>query len=246
MRNTGFSTGALAKADFCRALKMLKKHPDSSVVELSALREQELKPLIENLDRLDLSQFSYIAVHAPSGMFDEHRVVDLLSGVKDLGWSIIIHPDSIERWSLWRHFGNLLCIENMDKRKPVGRSMVELRECFANLPDASLCLDLGHARQFDPTMTEAYLILREFGGRLRQVHLSEVSTDSSHSRISYSAALAFREIAPYIPNRIPIVLETPVLEEQIATEIALARSVMYTVTPAPVHGYQDKSEELVL
>lgn len=246
MRHIGFSTGALAKADFRRALNILKNYPNSSVVELSALREQELEPLIESLDSLDLKQFSYIAIHAPSFMHDERRVVDSLRRVKDLNWSIIIHPDSIQQWSLWRHFGNLLCVENMDKRKPIGRSMIELRECFTNLPDASLCFDLGHARQFDPTMTEAYLILSEYGGRLRQVHLSEVNTDSSHSKISYAASLAFREVAPFFPNTIPIVLETPVLEEQISNEIALARSIMHTVTSEPIQGQQDTGRELVL
>ncbi len=30
-------------------------------------------------------------------------------------------------------------------------------------------------------MTEAYLMLREFGGRLRQVHLSEVSAGRRHN-----------------------------------------------------------------
>jgi hypothetical protein len=66
----------------------------------------------------------------------------------------------------------------MDKRKPAGRSAAELGRIFAELPDATFCFDIGHARQFDPTMTEAWLILKEFGSKLRQVHVSEVNTRS--------------------------------------------------------------------
>ena len=35
-------------------------------VELSALRENELVPLLNDLDSLDLHQFSSVSIHAPS------------------------------------------------------------------------------------------------------------------------------------------------------------------------------------
>ena len=92
-------------------------------------------------------------------------------------------------------FGSLLCIENMDKRKPIGRSAGELRSIFDQLPDASLCFDIGHARQVDTTMTESYLILKEFGAKLRQVHMSQHQQQAQSAlvrvdfRISGSGAL---------------------------------------------------------
>ena len=72
-------------------------------------------------------------------------------------WPIVVHPDAMFDFSLWREFGNLLCLENMDKRKPVGRTVQELDRIFQELPDASFCFDIGHARQVAPTMTEAYI-----------------------------------------------------------------------------------------
>src|SRR5580693_2147376 len=86
--------------------------------------------------------------------------------------------------------GPSVCVENMDKRKPGGRSVGELARIFAELPDATFCFDIGHARQFNPTMTEAWLILKEFGSKLRQVHVSEVNTRSKHDRLSYASILA--------------------------------------------------------
>lgn len=228
MRPIGFSTGALARSDVQRALVMLKDHPAVSVVELSALREEELEPLVKmaKTRTLDLAQFAYVAVHAPSRMASEQRAVELMEIVNDFGWSIVVHPDAIQDWSLWRRFGQSLCIENMDNRKRLGRSRGELHSCFDRLPDASFCLDLGHARQFDPTMTEAFLILQDLGSRLKQVHLSDVTTDSTHCRISYCASLAFQEVAALLPEHLPIVLETPVGSDQMALELKRAEHAL--------------------
>ena len=40
----------------------------------------------------------------------------------------------------------------MDSRKSNGRTLRKMRQLFEWLPDAEVCLDLGHARQVDPTM----------------------------------------------------------------------------------------------
>jgi len=75
-------------------------------------------------------------------------------------------------------------------------------------------------------MTEAWLILREFGSRLRQVHVSEVNTRSKHDRLSYASILAFQEVAHLIPESVPLILETPVPEGDIEEEIARAREAL--------------------
>ncbi|GAC1439750.1 MAG: hypothetical protein NVSMB58_36650 [Terriglobales bacterium] len=69
-------------------------------------------------------------------------------------------------------------------------------------------------------MTEAWLILREFGRKLRQVHVSEVNTRSTHDALSFSSIRAFQEVAAYIPDDVPLILETPVQEEGMNAEIA--------------------------
>src|SRR5215468_7847372 len=106
MRRIGFSSGALAYADFRRGVAMLQ-HKPVHALELSALRQNELRPMLEALDELDLSQFNYIALHAPSPFHedDEEEIVDLLSGVNTRGWSIILHPDAIHKYSRWRPLG---------------------------------------------------------------------------------------------------------------------------------------------
>ena len=120
----------------------------------------------------------------------------------------------------------MLCVENMDKRKPIGRTARELDQIFKQLPDASLCFDIGHARQCDSTMTEAYLILKEFGSKLRQVHVSEVNTASKHDPLSYGSVIAFREVAHLIPDAVPLILETPVELACMAAEMAKVRDAL--------------------
>ena len=229
MRTIGFSSGALAYADFRRGVAMLQGK-DVHAVELSALRHSELGPLLDGIADLDLSQFSYIAVHAPSkfGADDEEEIVTLLETVCRRGWHVILHPDAIHDFSLWRRLGERLCIENTDKRKPVGRTAPELAKIFDELPEASLCFDIGHARQVDSTMTEAHFILKHFGARLRQVHVSEVNTRSKHDPLSVASILAFQEVADLIPDDIPLILETPVPEEQMAFEMDRVREALPT------------------
>jgi hypothetical protein len=221
MRTIGFSTGALAYADFQRGLAMMS-NIDLKAIELSALREKELEPLLAAIDSLDLERFSYISVHAPSqfSASSERHIQALLAKQLWRKWPVILHPDAITDFGMWRDFGPLLSIENMDKRKPVGRSKRELEGIFKELPDASLCFDIGHARQFDPTMAEAYLILREFGSRLTQIHVSEVNSRSKHDRLSYTSIMAFQEVANLIPPEIPLILETPASNCELEAEVA--------------------------
>lgn len=227
MRPVGFSTGALACGDFRRALKMLQARR-LPALELSALRERELSPLLDALDTLDLSNYAYLSLHAPSAFttLSEQTATLLLKRSLPRSWPIIIHPDALMDYSLWHGFGEALCIENMDQRKPIGRNLRELEAVFAAFPDASLCFDIGHARQIDPTMGEAAFILQRFGDRLKQVHISEVNTRSQHEAISFTALQAFRKVAHLIPQDVPIILETVISEQQIDEQLKLAQAAL--------------------
>jgi hypothetical protein len=248
-RIIGFSTGAIAKGDFRRALDSLRKSRVQAV-ELSALREHELPELMNSLKDLDLGQYAYVSVHAPTKLdhVQEHEAVALLHAAASLHLPIVVHPDTISSPDLWQPFGSLLLIENMDKRKPIGRTASELRRSFDTLPDAGLCFDIAHARQVDPTMTESAQILREFGGRLREVHASGVSTHSVHAQISEAARWRFSSVAHLIPERVPIILESPVQESVIPGEIAFARTAFspwLSILQADIdHVFDPKVESL--
>jgi len=109
-----------------------------AAVELSALRQGELFPLLEGLKSLDLTGFDYISIHAPSQFEPTWEAVawDRLREECWRNWPIVVHPDALCDFSIWREFGALLCVENMDKRKPIGRTARKLGWIFKQLPDA--------------------------------------------------------------------------------------------------------------
>lgn len=234
MRPVGFSTGALALGDFRHALAILGQS-SSDAVELSALRVSELSPLVDGAAGLDLHQFRHVSVHAPSHFSakEEAWVAQQLLELAERGWPVVLHPDTISDDSFWRPFEGRLLIENMDKRKRVGRTAAELDGIFDRFPNAGLCFDIAHARQFDSSMTEAYAILRAHAGRLRQVHMSEVNTASRHARISAAAEADFREVVHLIPAAAPIILESQVSQDQVVAEIR--RAIRLVSGPGAAH-----------
>lgn len=227
MRPFGFSTGALALGDFRLALRMLEGI-DLDAIELSALRVRELSALTDFARQADLDRFSYVSIHAPTDYdpSQEAGVVERLAGPAARGWPIVVHPDAIRDRSLWKRLGSRLCIENMDKRKPVGRTAEELARIFDEFPEARMCFDIGHARQVDTSMTEAYRIVRDFAEKIEQIHISVVGTSSRHDLISPSAVQAFRRVASLIPGTIPAILETPVTRDQIQGQLHLAAAAL--------------------
>ena len=224
-RQFGFSTGAIAKGDFHRALRIVHAL-GIKVVELSALRDRELPRLIQELPWLDLGMFTHVSIHAPSKFVtvSEVRAADLLKVALELRIGIVVHPDAIAEASRWDEFGDLLWIENLDKRKPVARTVLELEEIFRRFPNAGFCLDVAHARQIDPTMSEAAHMLEKFSGRLKQLHASGLNSNSTHSALSIAARAAFGQISQLIPPHVPVILESPVAESQISSELEFART----------------------
>ena len=111
-------------------------------------------------------------------------------------------------------------------RKSVGRTASELIPYFDELTEARLCFDIGHARQVDPTMCEAEVMLDTFQGRIRQIHLSLVNSNSVHEPLNYESIMAYRRVAHLIPRNVPIILETPVSGERLRAEIEKVEVLM--------------------
>ena len=219
----GFSTGALFRDDLARGVEAVRDMR-LEAIELSALRKRELPGLVDFVESAKLDAFTYISVHAPTDYLpDEEPDVAriLLELSRRHGWPVVIHPDCISNVDLWRPFEEHLCIENMDKRKPIGRTVEELRPLFEAYPGARLCFDIAHAHQVDTSMTEAYRILREFGPRICQLHVSEVTSKSKHDRISEAVLSAFLDVSVLLPKTVPVILETPVNVAEAGRELRM-------------------------
>lgn len=224
MRFFGYSTGAIAKNDVNAAMDCLRDTV-ASAIEVSALRLHELKDAVDFVVNRDSKRFSYVSFHAPSRFTaeEEEMVLHSLSIVAARKWPIVAHPDMIYTPARWRAFGSLLLIENMDQRKPIGRTADELDPVFAALPEARLCFDLGHAKQVDPSMTEAYRILYRHGRRLGQIHLSDVDNDSKHHPLNIPALNDFFRVVPFINGDAAVILEAVVPRQEVNTQLLMAQ-----------------------
>ena len=205
----GFSTGALERGNYRAAVSWMVKNKVRAV-ELSALRFEELEPLVTGLDELPLDKFDYVSFHAPSyfAKEQESRVIDLLKPVQQRGWNIIVHPDVIYTPRLWRCFGDQLLVENMDRRKSVGRTVCELKAIFNNLPKARLCLDVAHARQLDTSLVMLWELLRAFSGRLAEIHISELDSSCKHQPMSRRAVTDYQQILGRGLRMAPVIVES--------------------------------------
>lgn len=232
MRPIGFSTGALARGDFRTGVEM-QRSLGARAIELSALRAQELAPLLEALDDLNLGAFEHISFHAPSDLrgMNAEDVIALLSRLPS-AWPIILHPDVVVDPEPWRLLGNRLCLENMDQRKPVGRTVSEMELMFRSLTDATFCFDIGHARQVDPTMGIAMGLLQRFQSRLRQIHISEVDPRGKHIPIGFAALCGFRRVARLIPDDCPVIIESMVGAGEMQNELQVVLQALTIEAPA--------------
>jgi hypothetical protein len=77
-------------------------------------------------------------------------------------------------------------------------------------------------------MTEAWLMLKRFGDRLVQMHVSEVNSSSEHDPLSYLSILDFQQIAPIIPEDVPVTIESIVSVAQVIPEIERVTRALQT------------------
>ncbi|HXA20541.1 MAG TPA: hypothetical protein VN380_26415 [Thermoanaerobaculia bacterium] len=182
-------------------------------IELSALREWELGDLVRAAAGLDVSNFEYVSIHAPSSLqkLSEEDAVEMLTQLPER-WNIVVHPDVVKRLDVWRSLEHQLCFENMDQRKKSGRTVAEIAPLLVAFSKAGFCLDLGHAHQIDPTMGVAIEMLCRYGDRLRQVHVSEVTPHGRHIGLTFVTQRSFARIAHLIPNEVPLIIESVVAE----------------------------------
>lgn len=182
----------------------------SFAIELSALSEPELPGLLGFLEDAPQLPFHFVSVHAPSKQraMDEDDLVSLLLRIPAWIDAIVIHPDTIVDPTPYRRLGRRLAIENMDTRKPEGQSASDLTAIFDELPEASFCFDVAHAKDVDPTMGEAGRILDTHFSRLSHVHLSSLDAESHHVSLSAEDQDLFKELLARCKD-VPWILEAP-------------------------------------
>lgn len=241
---TGFSTGALEKGDFTTALRWLNDSTDTDAVEISALRFEELEPTVRELPKLKLEKFRYVSFHAPSSFRadQEETVLRSLMRVHDLGWNIVVHPDVIYNPDRWKFLGKQLLIENMDRRKSIGRTLREMRGLFAVLPEARFCLDVAHARQLDTTLTLLFQLFEGLCDRIAEIHISELDSRFRHIQMSRAAVWDYQSLPWSRLKAVPVIIESMLDRDDVNArlgELRLARKALMSCE-GPAHETQSR------
>ena len=178
--------------------------------ELAALSEGELPGLEAYLSAGPELPFAYLSVHAPVKhlRMPEAELVRRLTKIAPLVDGIVVHPDAMDDPLAYRPLGSCLVLENMDARKPTGRTVAELAPYFAALPDAGFCLDVAHVLSVDPSMEAGERLLDAFAGRLRQLHVSSVDEGCRHVPLTAEHEARYGELLHRCPD-VPWILEAP-------------------------------------
>jgi sugar phosphate isomerase/epimerase len=207
----GASTGYMeaARADW-RAMVAEAMETSTFAVELAALSEDELPGLEAYLARAPELPFDYLSVHAPVKhlRMPEAELVERLARLAPRVDAIVVHPDAMDDPRAYRALGPALVLENMDARKPAGRTAAELAPFFAELPEAGLCLDVAHVLTVDPSMAEGERLLDAFAGRLRHLHVSSIDDECRHMPLTVEQETRFGGLLRRCPD-VPWILEAP-------------------------------------
>ena len=207
----GASTGYMEHSrDDWAALAEEALATSTFAVELAALSEDELPGLERYLAGAPDLPFAYLSVHAPvkHRAMSEEELVGRLAHLAPLADAIVVHPDAIEEPERYRVLGSCLVLENMDARKPAGRTADELAPLFAALPEAGFCFDVAHAWSIDPSMREGERLLDAYAGRLRHLHVSSVDAGCRHLPLSAEHEARFLPLLRRCPD-VPWILEAP-------------------------------------
>src|SRR5918997_5124392 len=180
--------------------------------ELAALSEGELPGLEAYLATEPELPFAYLSVHAPVKhlRMAEAELVRRLARLAPLVDGIVVHPDAMDDPRAYRVLGSCLVLENMDARKPAGRTVEELQPFFTLLPDAGFCLDVAHVLSMDPTMAEGERLLDAFAGRLRHLHVSSIDEECRHVPLTAEHEARFHGLLQRCPD-VPWILEAPLV-----------------------------------
>ncbi len=180
-RTIGFSQGVLFKlydVNKDANIKLLKDC-GSNAIEANCHHVSDAVFLPLLLEHIQAHDFDYISLHTPVNVRYGNNIETraLLEKLQEFYYQsdaklIVVHPDLVDDWSVFEDFKMKWAIENRDDRKKNFKDQADLEKFFNEHPEWFLVLDLGHVNSNDKSMSLAKELIKLFGSRIAEVHLS--------------------------------------------------------------------------
>lgn len=215
MKTLGFCTGFAYKTippTSRRAIEICRRI-GCRAIELSCIGgfgDSSLSGL-KKLKASDLADFRYISLHAPSRNV-KYRRDDATRQILDImqkacaelnAQCVVIHPDTVIDWGILKEYPLPFAFENMDNRKKSHRDVGDMLKVFQDT-DYEFVLDVNHCFANDPTMRLAEEMLKNFGDRLCEIHVSGYT--NYHAPLHRTEQ---KEILEAIPDTdVPMIIES--------------------------------------
>lgn len=218
----GFSTGCFHETSLSLAEKIAAiRNAGCHVIELGAVKLPSFDSIkLKQLTSDNLAEFDYISLHAPKfgyghndGTYKIFEKIKQVNAIRTLDW-VVVHPDEVIDFSVFKEVGFKVAFENMDNRKKSHKTPDELVKLFAENPQFGFVLDVTHSFSNDPTMQLVADFYKKLGGRIVEIHLSGYS--GYHEPISETKQ---PEIIKAIQNfDVPIIVESVISPQDIKKE----------------------------
>lgn len=223
-RAIGMSTGVLYRTISSLSQQIINfyKFLGSNAIEIGCIRKEELLGL-PNLNAYDMRfHFSHISMHAPTNLKyknddETKQILKLIAEAHrrfqfDL---VVIHPESVEDWSVLKNLPFPVGVENADWRKDFGKTVKDLDKVFKKT-SFGFVLDVNHCYTNDKSMELAKVLATKFSDRLCEIHLSGFA--KYHEPICVTQQ---KEILEAVPDgAIPIIIESVCTgEEEVRKEL---------------------------
>ena len=206
----GFSNNAFHKFMESTSKKAidLGKKLNCNAIELNCPDTKKTASRLKNIKKEWLDDFKYKSIHGPGIIYKNNkRTKEILDIVEETCNRlklncVVIHPDTIEDWRVFKKYSFTIGIENMDKRKSLGQTPQEFKKILKR--KYKLVLDMNHCYTVDKTMKIVEKFYQKFKKRIAHYHIS------GYIKLHEPLFISHRnEILNAIPNKnIPIIIES--------------------------------------
>jgi len=237
MAKGGFTTGCLYKTE--RGLEEIIKlyHAlGADAIEVSFPKHLELMNFNLTQQTIqDIRKYDFVTLHAPwkeiryKDNIETKKLFEKLEYLSENlnAKGIVLHPDTIDDFSVLEKSGLPFLLENMDPRKVFGTKAEDFEKLKQNY-NLGFVLDLFHAYENDNSMNLAIQFLDIMGNKLSHFHVSGPNEEHRHkptySSTNKDSIIKILELKKEIP-RISEGIILSNVEEVIRKELEFLKNV---------------------